>query len=359
VTHFDLWRESERHRLVRLCAAISGDRGAAEDLAQETLLEAWRNVGKLHDPAGADRWLSAIARNVCRRWARRHGRELVAVAATDAEPAAADRGLEDVGIGDVLVRALGVLPRQTRDVLVHRYVHDVPQAEIAARLGISEDAVSMRASRGKDVLRRLLARELRDEVDDGWHETRVWCSECGRHRLTLRRDAPPGVVSFRCAGCSRDAPRAEFRLANPTFADLFGDLVRPAALLERAAEWSRRYFAGGAGSSAACVRCDRPVTLERYLHDRDGRPSLGLFATCGSCGEQVSSSARGLVFSLPEVRRFRREHPRTRAVPAREVEAGGEPAVVLRYEDLRSSAGVDVVVARRSVRVLAIHGATA
>ena len=37
-----LWRESERRRLVRLCATISGDRDAAEDLAQETLLEAWR-----------------------------------------------------------------------------------------------------------------------------------------------------------------------------------------------------------------------------------------------------------------------------------------------------------------------------
>src|SRR6476619_1827962 len=64
----------EREHLVRLCAAITHDRDAAEDLAQETLLEAWRNAHKLHDPAGADRWLAAIARNVCRRSARRQGR---------------------------------------------------------------------------------------------------------------------------------------------------------------------------------------------------------------------------------------------------------------------------------------------
>ena len=33
----------ERTRLVQLCARIVGDREAAEDLAQETLLEAWRH----------------------------------------------------------------------------------------------------------------------------------------------------------------------------------------------------------------------------------------------------------------------------------------------------------------------------
>ena len=35
-----LWQGVERARLVRLCATRSGDREAAEDLAQETLLEA-------------------------------------------------------------------------------------------------------------------------------------------------------------------------------------------------------------------------------------------------------------------------------------------------------------------------------
>jgi DNA-directed RNA polymerase specialized sigma24 family protein len=52
-TTAELLRDPERrHRLVGLCGAISGDRGAAEDLAQETLLEAWRNASKVHDPAG-------------------------------------------------------------------------------------------------------------------------------------------------------------------------------------------------------------------------------------------------------------------------------------------------------------------
>jgi len=58
-----LRQASEHRRLIGLCASISDDRAAAEDLAQETLLEAWRNLHKLRDAAGADRWLTAIARN--------------------------------------------------------------------------------------------------------------------------------------------------------------------------------------------------------------------------------------------------------------------------------------------------------
>src|SRR3712207_5860250 len=67
--------QNERGRLVGLCARITGDVDAAEDLAQETLLEAWRNVHKVHDPSGYGAWLSAIARNVCLRWRHKQGRQ--------------------------------------------------------------------------------------------------------------------------------------------------------------------------------------------------------------------------------------------------------------------------------------------
>ena len=63
----------QRARLVRLCATVVGDASAAEDLAQEALLTAWRLQHRLTDPTGADAWLNAIARNVCRRWLRARG----------------------------------------------------------------------------------------------------------------------------------------------------------------------------------------------------------------------------------------------------------------------------------------------
>ena len=45
-----LWSPAQRARLVRLCTAVVGDASAAEDLAQETLLTAWRLQHRLTDP---------------------------------------------------------------------------------------------------------------------------------------------------------------------------------------------------------------------------------------------------------------------------------------------------------------------
>jgi RNA polymerase sigma factor (sigma-70 family) len=137
----------ERARLVRLCARLTGNVDVAEDLAQDTLLEAWRHSYKLHDPQGRDRWLAAIARNVCRRWAREQGRALPRLvrldescdrgAHFDEEPADdfdVDVELERHELAELLDRALGLLPAATRQALVARYVHASPHAEIAARM---------------------------------------------------------------------------------------------------------------------------------------------------------------------------------------------------------------------------------
>jgi len=361
-----VWQEPARRRLVRLCATLSGDHDAAEDLAQETLLEAWRNAHKLRDPAGVDWWLAAIARNVCRRWARRRGREAVKVARLAGEPAPVadiEEELDRAELMDVLDRALRVLPPTTRDVLVERYVRDAPHAEIAARLGISTEAVSMRLSRGKAVLRRLVEPELDEGMRDEWQETRVWCSYCGRARLKMRRDEGAATVSFRCPRCNPGlaSQEAEFPLANPEFGRLVGDLVRPARILARVSEWTRGYYLGGlAAGHVSCTRCGAAARVERY--SREGTLAhrvhrLGLFVECRACGEQLSTSLNGIALALPELRSFRREHPRTRAVPNREVDSGGARAVVVGFESLQGNARADVMFDQETLRVLEVSAA--
>ena len=171
MTPANLWRDLDRARLVRLCAAVSGDRHAAEDLAQETLLEAWRIRRKLREPAGFEPWLSAIARNVCRRWARRLGRELPATslgAETFAEPRDVldlEAELERTEMAELVDRALGALPAVSREAMRQRYVDDRSVTEIAHRTGSTPDAVSMRLARGRAHLRRSLAGDLRQEAE--------------------------------------------------------------------------------------------------------------------------------------------------------------------------------------------------
>ncbi len=177
------WLDSERRRLVRLCASITGDQAVAEDLAQETLLEAWRHRHKLREPSGADRWLSAIARNVCYRWARRRGRDSVLVGDLDAElPDCTGDDLGHDELDEELERALARLSGATRDMVVLHYVHGLPHAEIAVRHGLSEEAVSMRISR----VVRCFAR----------CSTRIPATRGARRESGVRGAAPAGC---RCA----------------------------------------------------------------------------------------------------------------------------------------------------------------
>src|SRR5258708_14252170 len=93
---FEAMLRAERPRLVRLCRRLTGSDAAAEDVAQETLLEAWRHADMLTDATGAARWLAAIARNVALRWARQQGRDaarLVPLEAPDATAADAEARL--------------------------------------------------------------------------------------------------------------------------------------------------------------------------------------------------------------------------------------------------------------------------
>ena len=231
-------------------------------------------------------------------------------------------------------------------MLVRHYVEELPHAEIADALGVTEDAVSMRISRGRAVLRRLLEAEESAGPAEGWQETRVWCSGCGRRRVEMRRDE---AVAFRCLGCGDD-PATVYDLSNPTFAELVGGLLRPAPMLKRGAAWSAAYFAGGAGE-AGCTRCGGSIRLRR--HERNGVP--GLAGRCDACGQDVWSSADGLAQSLPAVRALRRDHPRLHSLPPRDERYAATDATIVPFRDVAGSAALDVVLERRTLRVLAVH----
>ena len=278
-----VWQGAERARLVRLCAVLSGDAEAAEDLAQETLLEAWRHRHKVTDAHGADRWLTAIARNVCLRWGRTRGRLPVPVAELP-EPVAP--------VEDRIDELLELLPPDIRPVLAERYVHERSHEEIAGSLGISADAVSMRLTRGKQALRRILA-------ETEWRPTGITCSQCGTRKLFMR--GTESAIELTCTACSQDV-LVRYPLDNPQFARLVNGLERPTAMMRRVGDWVLRYFAGGEGAEAECTRCARPVTVRAHVR---GHGNRGLYVRCEACGEEVWSSLVGLAGALPEVRELR------------------------------------------------------
>ena len=136
-----------------LFARVGGDQGAAEDLLQETLLEAVRSASTFRGDASLSTWLCAIARRRLARYyksERRHEATRSGLRLVAAHDAAED---EEIVRRDEVVRALGHLPAVHRQVLVLKYLDGLRVEEIAEELGRSRVQVQSLLQRARDGLR--------------------------------------------------------------------------------------------------------------------------------------------------------------------------------------------------------------
>jgi RNA polymerase sigma factor (sigma-70 family) len=370
---------SEWPRLVRLCAHFTGDRDAAEDLAQETLIEAWRHQDRLHDWQGYSSWLSAIARNLSLRWIRQRGREQARLVtsidnASDrsarVEDLPADQDdftidLERAELADLLDRALALLTAESRRVLVEKYIDELPLGEIAGRLGLSTGAVAVRLHRGRLALHHVLTTDLRQEAagyglstaaDDGWQETRIWCPICGQRRLSGRFVPSVGELALRCADCT---PAPDMYIAYAQLPELMHGIKSYKPALSRLMSWSDEYYRRRrTGRIVPCLFCGHPA------HLRNGLPSDApealhqinpLYITCEHCGETTSTAHAAIALGLPEGQRFWKAHPKIRLQSTAEINSAGSSAIVSSFASLTDSARFDVVTTRDTVEVIGVH----
>ncbi len=368
----------ERQRIIGLCARISGDASVAEDLAQETFVEAWRQIHKLHSLDGLAPWLSAIARNVCMRWRSHHGREalhllpsadgLLSHETMDdwlADDNNAELEIEHHELAELLDRALALLPPLTRAVLVERFLAESTLGEIAVRLDMSLGAVKMRLQRGKVALRGVLTEQFGNEVTslgcirpvDGWHETQIWCFTCGNRRLEGRFDPVKGDLVLRCPACYPAFGVHESQTYG--LPSLFSHADGIADGYSRLVSHAGRYFQQALADGAArCINCNAVATVLPYPP-----PYALLFAIdahgphvrCPTCGHISQMSLGGLALSLPELWHFRQTHQRIRMLPQYQVEADGQPAIVVGFQSLFGTSRREVVVGQERLTILRIH----
>jgi RNA polymerase sigma-70 factor, ECF subfamily len=128
------------------CLHLTGnDRSRAEDVAQETLLRAWRNAAVLEESNGSVRsWLFTVARNiVIDEW--RSKRSRMEIPTDDvAELAGAEDRTDQVLLSWVVAEALTQLSQEHRAVLLECYYRGQTVADAARRLGIPEGTVKSR-----------------------------------------------------------------------------------------------------------------------------------------------------------------------------------------------------------------------
>lgn len=141
-----------------------GDEAAAQDLVSDAFFKALRALDRFDESKGSVKnWLYSIAsRLMVDKW-RKEAPLVDDPDAAEAVPdGAPDPARAAIAADDLrrAVAALADLPADTREVVSLRIWEDLPFADIAAILGIREDAAKMRFSRGiarvRDVLVCLL-----------------------------------------------------------------------------------------------------------------------------------------------------------------------------------------------------------
>ncbi|GIW92511.1 MAG: hypothetical protein KatS3mg110_0552 [Pirellulaceae bacterium] len=138
---------------------LSGSAADAEDLAQQTFLAAFENIGQLREPDKERAWLLSIARSRFLKWVRKRAPRVATDVELDVE--LLDDGVtDDAGIdGERLQQALNRLPPDWRLVLTMYYYEQATYREIAEQLGIPLGTVMSRLARAKRRLRELLLRQ--------------------------------------------------------------------------------------------------------------------------------------------------------------------------------------------------------
>jgi RNA polymerase sigma-70 factor (ECF subfamily) len=137
---------------------LTGDRGAAEDVVQETLLRAWRHPEVLVNGQGSVRgWLLTVARNIVVDRARARSARPTEVAEQPAKPPIATDRPEDVVEGLAVLSAVEQLSAEHRNVLVELYWRGTSVAEAAQRLGVPPGTVKSRAHYALQSLRTTMA----------------------------------------------------------------------------------------------------------------------------------------------------------------------------------------------------------
>ncbi len=153
-------------RVVALCHARVGCAAAADDLAQDALVQGFAQLKSLTDPHKFGPWLCRIAMNHCTNYHNAKERTVVPFSTLDANGTGEDRASwepADPGGADVpddldrLRREVAALPEIYRDVLRLFYHENLSYRDLAELLGVSPATVNARLTKARSMLRERMS----------------------------------------------------------------------------------------------------------------------------------------------------------------------------------------------------------
>lgn len=158
-----------------------GRHGAAEDIAQESFLQAYKSLRRLNDPNSFGPWLKEITCRTAANWLRKHGKRLqtetplpykrtISIEDVRQRPGS---GIERAEMFERVQQAIDMLPERYRLPVVLKYLQELSYEEISEFTGESQEEVRGVLQQAVRKLRDLLRdRNEDDQGDLSWLRVR-------------------------------------------------------------------------------------------------------------------------------------------------------------------------------------------
>src|SRR5215212_10882550 len=180
---FELLMRRYNERLYRAARAILRDDQEAEDVIQQAYVNAFTHLRQFNGSAQFSTWLTRIAINEALARVRRRGRyETFDDDLSNVEPFMSSNPSENPErqaftgeLRELLESAIDTLPDGMREVFMLREVEGLSTSEVAECLGVSDDVVKSRLSRGRAALRRVLFERTGATATDAFRFFRPRC----------------------------------------------------------------------------------------------------------------------------------------------------------------------------------------
>lgn len=144
-------------RVYALCLRLTADRMHAEELTQDTFVQAWRRLTTFRGESAFASWLHRIAVNAAlgeHRSTQRRERRVLPLA----EPPPGRSEGADAGLTLDLERAISALPPGARAVFVLHDIEGYAHQEIAGMMGVAAGTSKAQLHRARRLLREGLSR---------------------------------------------------------------------------------------------------------------------------------------------------------------------------------------------------------
>ena len=173
----------------------------AEDITQETFLQAYQKLETLEDPTRFPRWLYVIADRLCIAWLRKNQRHTEPLEETDLSGIETEAYSRFVATEhaetfaearrDLVEKLLAKLKENSRTVITLHYLEGMTYAEIVNFLGVPENTIRSRLLRARQQLKKyeFMIQEALDITIEGEHRFHKHLNGGFGMKLTFQRDA--------------------------------------------------------------------------------------------------------------------------------------------------------------------------